>query len=420
MSSVNIITGSRKIFLYLAIILSVILINIITNRKYILKNFTANSPVQVKLDDSNVDPLIKPESYKRQIRVLTGYSIDSLLIKENIKEEFVVQSTRALRKVFDPRDLKAGAKVNILYGDIKDKGTFQGYEINLDYSKNVVVKKDLSGKFKGSIENIPYFTKVNIKNGVINSSLYQSALDEGISANVVMNLINLYSFDVDFQRDIQKGTEFEIIYENYVNEDGDVVKHGNILAAVLKFEDRRVPIYRYTSKDGKVDYYNENGKSARKALLRTPINGAYISSTYGLRRDPIQGYTAFHRGTDFAARRGTPIFASGDGVISSLIVSNKGYGIHIRIRHPNGYETMYAHMSAYARGMRKGIRVNQGQVIGYVGSTGYSTGPHLHYETRYNGRLINPSSIKIPPGRTLKGSELTNFKKEISKYVLTI
>ena len=247
-----------------------------------------------------------------------------------------------------------------------------------------------------------------------------AAQEQGVSPNVIMNLIQLYSFDIDFQRDIISGTEFEIIYENYANEDGKIVKHGNILAAVLKFTDRRVPIYRYTSQDGKTDYYNEEGKSARKALLKTPVNGAYISSGFGMRSHPIAGYTAFHRGIDFAVKQGTPIYASGDGVLSKVIVSSKGYGIHIVIRHPNGYETLYGHMVSHARGMYTGLRVTQGQVIGYVGTTGNSTGPHLHYETRYNGQYVNPNTIKIPPGRSLEGEEYQMFKSSIMQNKLTI
>ncbi len=418
MSNVSIKSSGKKFFIYIAIISTVIIINIYSNRKYILNNFIINSSHKIELEDSKVKALIEPTFYKKQVKVLSGHSIDSLLLKEDINETSVIQSSRALKKVFEPRDLRAGAKVTISY-DWSDKTTFLGYEIDLGYDKSVTVKKEPDGTFLGQIIDKSYFTKIFKGKGVINSSLYQAAQDQGVSPNVIMNLIQLYSFDVDFQRDIQNGTEFEIIYENYTDDLGNVVKHGNILAASLKFSDRRFPIYRYTTVDGKTDYYNEVGKSARKALLKTPVNGAWISSGFG-NRQLVEGYTSFHRGTDFAVKSGTPIYASGDGVISRSIVSYKGYGIHIMIRHPNGYETLYAHMSSHARGMNKGTRVTQGQVIGYVGSTGNSTGPHLHYETRYNGQYVNPSSIKIPPGRSLKGEELESFQESIKKNILSI
>ncbi len=419
MSNVSIKNRSKKAFLYIGILLFVIVINVYSNRKYLLNSFILGKPKVIQLEDSNIETLIEPEVYNKQVKVLNGYSIDSLLLKEDIAEDQVLASSRALRKVYDPRDLRAGAKVTISY-DWKDPTKFVGYEIDLGYEESVIVKIDENSLFFAQIIEKSYSTVIYKGKGIIDSSLYQSAQEQGISPNVIMNLIQLYSFDIDFQRDIQEGTEFEIIYENYTDEVGNVVKHGNILSAILKFDDRRVPIYRYTTLDGKTDYYNEEGKSARKALLKTPVNGAYISSSFGMRSHPIVGYTAFHRGTDFAVKPGTPIYASGDGVISKAVVSNKGYGIHIMIRHPNGYETLYAHMISHARGMYKGLRVTQGQVIGYVGSTGNSTGPHLHYETRYNGKFVNPNSIKIPPGRTLKDEELKSFKDSLGRNRLSI
>lgn len=417
MSNVSIRSNGRKAFIYIGIILFVVVLNVFSNRKYILSGLLFNEPKAITIDDKKDIPLIEPEFYKKRVFVRSGYTIDTLLIKEDIPQKEIVASSKSLREVFNPRDLKAGTAVTIYY-DWNERSEFFGYEFNLSYDKSVLVKKITEGIFKSQQINKIYDTKVNRKSGKIVDSLYQSAQSQGVSPNTIMNLIQLYSFDVDFQRDVHKGTIFEIIYEDYIDEFGEVVKNGNILAAVLKFHDRRVPIYRYTATDGKTDYFNEEGKSARKSLLKTPINGAYISSGFGMRRHPISGYTAFHRGMDFAAKSGTPIYASGDGVISKAIKSTKGYGIHIVIKHPNGYETLYAHMTSHARGMYKGKRVTQGQVIGYVGSTGMSTGPHLHYETRYNGKFVNPNSIKIPPGRTLEGDELVRFKDSISEVKL--
>lgn len=417
MSSVNINFNGKKIALYISIFLVIVTINIYANRKYILNSFNQTDTAVVEVEDSRVNALVEPETYNKQVKVLSGYSIDSLLLKEDINEEDVVASSRALKKVFDPRDLRAGSKVTISY-DWSDKTTFYGYEIDLSYDQSVVVKRDEKGDFKARLEDKVFITTIEQGTGIIENSLYQSAVSSGVSPNVIMNLIQLYSFDIDFQRDVVSGSSFDIIYENYLDVRGKLVKHGNILAAVLKIGDRRFPIYRFTTEDGKTDYYDETGKSARKALLKTPVNGAYISSGFGMRSHPISSYTAFHRGIDFAVRQGTPIYASGDGVVTSAIISDKGYGIHVKIRHPNGYETLYAHMVNYARGIKSGVRVTQGQIIGYVGSTGNSTGPHLHYETRYNGRFVNPNSIKIPPGRTLEGEELVRFKESIKENIL--
>lgn len=417
MSSVYIKNNGKKIIIYVIIILVVISINIYANRKYIINSFNQTKAPEVEIEDSSVNALVVPDTYNKQVKVLSGYSIDSLLLKEDIVEEDVVASSRALREVFDPRDLRAGSKVTISY-DWVDKTTFRGYEIDLSYDKSIVVKKDNKGVFSAELIDKVYITKIERGSGIIESSLYESAVSNGVSPNVIMNLIHLYSFDIDFQRDIKLGTAFDIIYENYMDDRGRLVKHGNILAAVLKIDENRFPIYRFTTDDGKTDYYDETGKSARKALLKTPVNGAYISSGFGMRSHPILGFTAFHRGIDFAVKTGTPIYASGDGVVSSAVISNKGYGIYVKIRHPNGYETLYAHMSSHARGMKKGLRVTQGQIIGYVGSTGNSTGPHLHYETLYNGRFVNPNSIKIPPGRTLEGEELLKFQESINRTIL--
>lgn len=419
MSNIDIKKNSSKAFIYIFIIVVVVIINIYSNRKYILNSFKMVLPDKIVLEDSTVRALIEPTTYNKQVRVLSGYSIDSLLLKEDIEESLVLESSRALRQVFDPRDLKAGGKVTISY-DWADKTTFVGYEIDLGYDKSVLVHKDYNGSFIGEIVEKSYSTQIFKGSGEINTSLYQAAQEQGVSPNIVMNLIQLYSFDVDFQRDIKRGTQFEIIYENYVDDNGEIIRHGNILAAVLKLENKRFPIYRFTTSDGKTDYYNETGKSARKALLKTPVNGAYISSGFGMRVNPISGYNSIHRGIDFAVRQGTPIYASGDGVITAAIVSNTGYGIHIKIRHPNGYETLYGHMVSHARGMYVGLNVTQGQVIGYVGSTGNSTGPHLHYETRYNGNFVNPSSINIPPGRTLTGKDLEDFKETVKNNSLSI
>lgn len=357
----------------------------------------------------------EPGFYRKSLILNPGSSIDMLLMEEEISGSEIVASSRALKKVFNPSRLKAGSRVTLHY-DWDNRSEFVGYEAELGFDKKIQVFKNSEGEFSGSIYEVKLDRVKKQASGVIQGSLYSSAVDSGIPANIVMNTIHLYSFDVDFQRDIQEGHGYEIIYENLLNEEGEVVKHGSVIGALLKLEDRFLPVYRWETGDGKVDYFNMEGHSARKSLLKTPVNGAYISSNVGMRRHPISGYTSFHRGTDFAARTGSPIMASGDGYITRILKKKTGYGFHIMIKHPNGYETLYAHMSAFARGMKHGRRVKQGEIIGYVGSTGMSTGPHLHYEVRYEGRYLSPNMIKIPPGRILKGEELKEFKTHIEKY----
>jgi hypothetical protein len=244
--------------------------------------------------------------------------------------------------------------------------------------------------------------------GTIDSSLFVTGQEAEVPVPVMVDMIRAFSFDVDFQREIWPSDGFELIYERYHDRAGVLAKTGDILYAALLLSGRRVELYRFTPKSGRTDYFDANGKSVRKTLMRTPIDGARITSGYGRRRHPILGYNRMHRGTDFAAPRGTPVYAAGDGVVE--VAGRKGgYGKYIRIRHNGTYKTAYAHLNGYARKIRRGRRVKQGQVIGYVGSTGRSTGPHLHYEVMVNGRQVNPLKIRLPSGETLKGEDLEAF-----------
>ncbi len=225
----------------------------------------------------------------------------------------------------------------------------------------------------------------------------------------MMELIRAFSFDVDFQREIQRGDGFDVLFERYLGETGEVVREGNVVYAVLTLSGQPLKVYRHTNGRGFTDYYDEKGQSVRKALLRTPVDGARLTSGYGKRKHPILGYTMMHRGVDFAARKGTTVHAAGNGVIDRMR-RNGDYGRYIRVRHKRQYSTAYAHLGRYAKGLRRGRRVKQGQVIGYVGSTGRSTGPHLHYEVLRNGRRINPLKVKLPAGPRLKGADLAAFQ----------
>ncbi len=325
------------------------------------------------------------------------------------------EAIKALEPYLDLRNIQAGQNIEIHY----ENNFFQGILIPLSIDRDIEVSRAGGQGFKvrehfRDLQTYPVQRESRVKN-----SLYASALEAGIDENIIMELIQLFSFDVDFQRDIHKGDRLKVCYEMLYDEEGRPVDTGNILYAFLSNADRVLEIYRYVDTQGKTDYYNPEGHTVRKTLLKTPINGAYITSGYGPRVSPITGYNSVHKGIDFGAPRGTPIKTSGDGKVI-FAGYNKVYGNHVMVRHVNSYVTLYAHMQAFARGIRRGRIVHQGQVIGYVGTTGMSTGPHLHYEVRYRGRQINPASVKFPPGRTLKDQDSRIFQDMLSSYAASL
>ena len=256
------------------------------------------------------------------------------------------------------------------------------------------------------------------KENFISSSLYKAAIDKKIDPNIIVQFAQIYGFQVDFQRDIRKNDSFQIVYEEYKNEDNKIVDFGNILYANLILQGKSLELYYFKSDKEKIDdHFEANGQSIKKTLMKTPINGARLSSSYGMRKHPILGYNKMHQGTDFAAPMGTPIMASGSGVILKSGWCGGG-GNCVKIRHNSTYSTVYAHMSKFARGIKKGLRVKQGQIIGYVGSTGMSTGPHLHYEVIQNGKKINSQTLKLPSGKKLKGKNREDF--ELAKIKINV
>ena len=320
----------------------------------------------------------------------------------------------ALKTVFDPRRLKAGQKVTASFRvteasttETTKDASLIGVTVALDVERTVSAIRTLEGfvarEIVQSLE--PSFVRGT---GRIDDSLFVSARRTGVPARVIMDLIRMFSWDVDFQREIRRGDHFEILFQRYKDGDGRSVKDGEITFAALTLSGQDLRLYRFAARGETVDYYDGKGQSARKALMRTPVDGARLSSRYGRRRHPVLGYNMMHRGLDFAAPRGTAIVAAGDGVIER---ANRygAYGKYIRIRHNSTYKTAYAHLKGYAKGVRVGKRVKQGQTIGYVGTTGRSTGPHLHYEVHRNDKKMNPLKLKLPTGRKLKGDELARF-----------
>jgi len=258
--------------------------------------------------------------------------------------------------------------------------------------------------------------KIIFKEGKILKSLYKAAIDLEIQPNVIVEFARLYGFQVDFQRDVRKGDNFQIMYEIFEDDEGKIFETGNVIFANLILRNQKNTLYYFDKKNSR-GHYDKSGKSVKKALMKTPINGARLSSSFGMRKHPIDGYNKMHRGTDFAAPRGTPIMASGDGIIIRAKWCGGG-GNCIKIKHNSTYSTVYAHMSKFAAGMKKGVRVKQGQIIGYVGSTGKSTGPHLHYEVIKNGKKINSQTLKLPSGKILTGKDRELF--EINRIKLDV
>lgn len=280
-----------------------------------------------------------------------------------------------------------------------------------DAENRIILRREPSGDMSAQKHAIPLTTRVMSIAGRINGSLYMSAKSVGAPDEVIANLADAFAYDVDFQREIFGGDEFEAIFEVRYDDQGKMVSAGDILYARLKWRGRarEKGYYRFSEDGERGDFYDATGQSAKRLLMKTPIDGARLSSGFGSRRHPILGYRKAHKGVDFAARRGTPIKAAGDGVV--LRANRYGsFGNYLKIRHANGYETAYAHLKGFARGVRKGKRVRQGDIVAYVGTTGRSTGPHLHYEVHLNGKAVNPQRLKIATGKQLKGAELERFK----------
>lgn len=340
------------------------------------------------------------------LEIAAGGTLMNALLDLGIDTGQAHAAIESLREVFNPRSIRAGQAIAV---------THQGDDLfGLEFSPRPGERMEVARTDDGYVSRevvLPLQRSLEASRGSIRTSLYQAAEEAGVPLPVLADLIRAYSFDVDFQREIRTGDTFDVLYEVYRDEDGNVVRYGAPLYGLLNVSGVSLPIYRYTPGSGFTDYFNDKGESVRKALLRTPVDGAKITSGFGMRDHPLLGYSRMHKGVDFGAPSGTPILAAGDGTID-FIGTNGGYGKYIRIRHNSTYMTAYAHMSGYGDGLGVGSRVRQGQVIGYVGSTGQSTGPHLHYEVLVNNEQINPLDIKLPSGEVLAGAELDRFYRE--------
>lgn len=361
-----------------------------------------------------------PESPIEQIvEIQKGDTLMSVLTDAGIKRTEAHAAIVALSDVFSPRQLMPGQPIkltlapNVLDGARKDgtpRPNLQLVSLSLQPSvtRNVEITRGLDGAFTAQSTDVPLHREMARAAGIIQSSLFEAGQASGVPIEVMTEVIRAFSYDVDFQREIQPGDKFEVLYERFADSGGHLAKTGNVAFASLTLSGRELKLYNYTLPDGQVDWFNQKGDSVRKALLRTPVDGAKITSGFGMRVNPILGYSMMHKGIDFGAPIGTPIYAAGDGVIQ-MIGPASGYGNYIRIKHTSQYSTAYGHMSRYAAGLHVGSRVHQGQIIAYVGMSGRATGPHLHYEVLVNGQQINPKSIKLPTGEKLQGKDLRVF-----------
>ena len=294
-----------------------------------------------------------------------------------------------------------GGALKLRYNKTKDLFIWQNYDYS--YNARIVLRPT---KFEKT-----YAT------GSIKSSFYKSAIEAGIPENTLFEMVKLLGFSVDFQRDIREGDTFEVLFSKQIDVlDDKVIDTMPMRFLSITLSGKKETFFEFKDKDGYTRYYDEQGKSSIRTLMKTPINGARLSSRYGNRKHPILGYNKMHRGVDFSAPVGTPIFASGDGIIEKA-GWNGSYGRYIRIRHNGAYKTAYAHLSGFNKNIKIGQRISQGKVIGYVGSSGRSTGPHLHYEVMLNNRQINPMKVKLPSGKNISKNNLNNFKAHINKII---
>ena len=354
---------------------------------------------------------------EKQVKIAPGDTLTGALLQAGLSDKDAYGVVQAMKQHVNPRSIRPGQVLQVRFdqgeGDVKPLAQVS---MAMDALKTITVARAPTEEagFKVDVSEKKVVKKLYTQAADISVSVVGAAAKAGIPSAVVNEAIRIYSWDVDLQRDIRQGDKIEITYEAYETEDGQRVKTGDVLYTQLSVSGIDIPLYRYETTEGRVDYFQPNGRSIRKTLMKTPIDGARISSGFGVRRHPVLGYTKMHKGMDFAAPTGTPIYAAGDGVIEKA-GKFSSFGNYVRIRHNAQLKTAYAHMSRFGKGITPGTRVRQGQVIGYVGTTGRSTGPHLHYEVLVNGVQKNPRSLDLPTGETLDGEEMRLFKAHVKQ-----
>ena len=359
---------------------------------------------------------LEPKFKKINHQILPGETFDSILKEYFINSAEIEDIKKILLTKVNINKLKTSQKIQFTID--QKNNLIKNFIFQISNTEKIYLTRDLeTEKFNERILITNLKKRIVYSENIILESLYKSATKEKIPANIIIEFARIYGFQVDFQRDIRKKDSFQIMYEVFIDDNNKTIESGNILFSNLKLSGENHSLY-YFDKKGSEGHFDKNGRSVQKALMKTPINGARLSSSFGMRKHPIDGFNKMHRGTDFAAPMGTPIMASGNGVIKKAGWCGGG-GNCVVIKHNSTYQTVYAHMSKFAKGIKRGVRVKQGQTIGFVGSTGKSTGPHLHYEVIVNGKKVNSQKLKLPSGKILKGDERVLFEtKKIKLDVL--
>ena len=343
-------------------------------------------------------------------KILNGDSIQKILKKFKVKNSEIQEVINKYKKYGNPAQLLAGNKINVIIkkNPINENNSIVKFSVPITKSTTITISKNEENKIISEKIITKLYKRNVLSENIIKNNLYASAIEGGINPDTIIEFARIFGFEIDFQRDIRKNDYFKIVYEKYFDENKEFIKSGTILYAHMTVNGREITLYKFGD-DKSYGYFDTNGKSVEKALMKTPINGARLSSPFGMRKHPILGYNKKHMGTDFAAPMGTPIMASGSGTITRAKWCGGG-GNCIKIKHNSTYETVYAHMRNFAKGIKVGKKVRQGQIIGYVGSTGMSTGPHLHYEVIVNGKKVNSQKLKLPSGKILKNEERQKFE----------
>ncbi len=367
-------------------------------------------------------PLAPPRPRETQpheaiVALGAGDSLSHLLDRAGIEARDIFLVSSALKPHFDPRGMQVGQKVYLSFAamdaDVNRAAEriLAGLHIHVPGGRELRLKRGVRGKFSARMRERELDSRYFRSGGRIDSSFFHSARRAGIPAAILIKAIRIYSHALDFQREVHPGDRFDIVYTRRYDAQGNYAAAGEILRASLTTESGRRShvVWRYAPRGGAGEYFDATGRSIQGFFMKTPVDGARLSSTFGMRRHPILGYSRMHRGVDFAAPSGTPVYAAGHGEVEE-IGRKGGYGNYILLRHARGYKTAYAHLLGFARGLKKGRRVGQGEVIGYVGSSGLSTGPHLHYEILHRGKQVNPTRVKLPPARVLSGDQMADFR----------
>jgi len=416
---INFLKKNIEITLTFLIIIITIISTIIYNNNKILINENYKDVINNIYFQKSVNQIfnnLTPRYKNIDHKISSGETFDKILKTYLIKGNEIIKIKKSLNSDYDLNNLKTNLDIKLTIDQSNSKKVIS-FLFPISRTEKIQLTRNL---YTDLFEKKKIITNLNkkiiFKEGNIIQSLYKTAVDLNVQPNIIIEFARIYGFQVDFQRDIRKNDNFQIMYEIFEDDTGKVFETGNIIFADLKLSGINNSLY-YFDKKGSEGHYDENGKSVEKALMKTPINGARLSSAFGMRKHPIDGYNKMHRGTDFAAQMGTPIMASGSGVITRARWCGGG-GNCIKIKHNSTYQTIYAHMKNFARGIKVGLRVKQGQIIGYVGSTGNSTGPHLHYEVVENGKKINSQKLKLPSGKILKNKERELF--EVDKIKLDV